>query len=155
MTRILCLDPGVSTGWAVFRLDAVTPLRLEDSGIIPNGLDGFVHWAYHHPAMVEEFDTVVAELFILDGRTAQPDLTPLRIETAIMMIYGKWGDGLPIAWQRNFMKTHAPDALLKEKGLWKPGPGHDRDAIRHGLAWAKTSRHAPTLRWLYGDKGDA
>lgn len=149
MSTILAIDPGVSTGWSFWVYDATTPLRHIEHGTIPNGKDGFIGWALQRRG---EFDEVVAESFVLDGR-ADPraiDVTPLRIETAIDMTFGRWGDGVPVVYQRNVMKVHAPDQLLKDKGLWWKGAGHDRDSARHAIALMKTRRHAPTLRWLYG-----
>lgn len=152
VVRLLALDPGGSSGWSVWAYDATTPLRHIEHGTIPGGKDGFIDWALRRRG---EFDIVVSESFVLDGRTAQPDITPLRIETAIDMIFGQWGDGVPVIYQRNFMKNHAPDDLLKRLGLWWSGAGHDRDSARHALAWAKTTKHIPTLKWMYGRKENA
>ena len=151
MTTLLALDPGGSTGWSTWYYDAVTPLRLLEYGTIPGGRDGFISWALGRRG---GFDEVVAESFVLDGRTAQPDVTPLRIETAIDMIFGRWGDDVPVIYQRNFMKGHAPDDLLKRLGLWFKGKGHDRDSARHAIALQKRRKHIPTLKWAYG-KGRA
>jgi hypothetical protein len=147
VSLLLCLDPGESTGWATFTYDAVTPLRKIEHGIIVGGLRGFISW-WRRTGSRELWDHIVAEDFILDGRTARPNTTPLEILGALEYIAET--EALLLVRQRNFMKAHAPDELLKEKGLWIPGPGHDRDAIRHGIAFAKTNRHMPTLRWLTG-----
>lgn len=151
-TTLLALDPGGTTGWSTWAYDALTPLRHIEHGMIPNGKDGFIEWALRRRG---EFDEVVSESFVLDGRADSRaiDVTPLRIETAIDMIFGRWGDGVPVIYQRNVMKAHAPDQLLREKDLWWPGAGHDRDSARHAIAWAKTTRHMPTLRWLYRKEG--
>jgi hypothetical protein len=149
MTLLLALDPGGTTGWSTWFYDATTPLRHIEHGMIPGGKDGFIDWALRRRG---EFDEVVAESFALDGRTAQPDITPIRIETAIDLIFGRWGDGCPVYYQRNVMKAHAPDSLLKRLDLWWPGEGHDRDSGRHAIARQKTARHAPTLRWLGGSR---
>ncbi|WP_217182683.1 hypothetical protein [Streptomyces sp. AC495_CC817] len=150
MTTLLAVDPGVSTGWSVWTYDAVTPLRVIEHGTVKNGLRGFLDW-FDSPA--GDLDEIVAEDFILDGRTAQPDTTPLEILGALEALV--WPTCVPLIRQRNFMKAHAPDPLLKEKGLWWPGAGHDRDSARHALALLKTRRHAPTLAWLYGRKDAA
>lgn len=147
--RLLSLDPGGTTGYVVARYDAITPLTIIEHGQISNGKDGFIDWALRRRG---EFDEVVSESFILDGRTVSPDVTPLRIETAIDMTFGPWGDGCPVIWQRNTQKAHADDLLLKRAGLWFKGQGHARDAARHAVALLKTRRHAPTLRFLYGRK---
>ncbi len=142
MIRLLALDPGGTTGWSSWVYDSLTPLRHVDHGMIPNGLDGFIQW--WESTAGGEPDEVVSETFVLDGRTARPDVTPLKVEGALSVLFPGW------IGQRNVMKAHAPDQLLKDKGIWWPGAGHDRDSARHAIAWAKTTRHMPTLRWLYG-----
>lgn len=149
MTMLLALDPGGTTGYAVVQYDAITPMTLIEHGQIASGKDGFIEWALGRRG---DFDEVVSESFVIDGRTAFPDVTPLRIETAVDMTFGRWGDGCPVAWQRNVMKAHADDILLKRVGLWLKGEQHARDAVRHSIAYLKTRRHAPTLAWLYGRK---
>lgn len=148
MSTLLSLDPGGSTGWSFWTYDATTPLRHVDHGTITGGLGGFMRW--WSDTLGGEPDMVVAEDFILDGRTARPDTTPLEILGALEMVCHQ--TGTPLARPRNFMKAHAPDDLLKRLGLWWSGAGHDRDSARHALAWAKTTKHAPTLRWMYGRK---
>lgn len=146
MSVLLALDPGVSTGWSFWHYDATTPLRHIDHGTIPHGLRGFLGWLSDTHG--GEPDEIVAEDFILDGRTARPDTTPLEILGALELFAHT--TETPLVRQRNVMKAHAPDQLLKDKGLWWPGKGHDRDSARHAIAFMKTRRHAPTLRWLYG-----
>lgn len=153
MTTLLSLDPGVSTGWSTWRYDAVTPLRLVGYGTITGGLHGFIRWhekRAHQFADGPDWNEVVAEDFVLDGRTARPDTTPLDILGALE--YACHIYEVPLIRQRNFMKNHAPDDLLKRLDLWWPGKGHDRDSARHALALLKTRKHAPTLRWMYGRK---
>lgn len=145
MTLLLSLDPGGSTGWSAWRYDATTPLRHIEHGTIAGGLRGFLQWW----ETVPDFDECVAEDFILDGRTVKPDTTPLEILGALEALL--WRDR-PLIRQRNVMKVHAPDELLKRVDLWWPGKGHDRDSARHAIALLKTRKHAPTLQWLYGRK---
>ena len=150
MTTLLSLDPGGSTGWSLWHYDATTPLRHLDHGTITGGLRGFLDW-FDVPAGGP--GEIVAEDFILDGRTARPDTTPLEILGALEALV--WASGTPLIRQRNFMKAHAPDGLLKRLDLWWPGAGHDRDSARHALALLKTRKHAPTLKWMYGRKEEA
>lgn len=142
MRTLLALDPGGTTGWSFWKYDAVTPLLHVDHGMIRGGLDGFIRWWADTNG--GDPDEVVSETFVLDGRTAQPDVTPLKIEGALSVLFPGW------IGQRNFAKAHAPDDLLKVKGLWWPGQPHAVDSARHAVAYLKTRRHAPTLRFLYG-----
>ncbi|UOE45901.1 hypothetical protein [Agromyces larvae] len=141
MSVLLALDPGGRTGWSLWRFDAITPITHLEHGTVEGGLDGFIAWW-----KVEGWqpDVVVSETFVLDGRTPKPDITPLKIEGALSVLFPGW------VGQRNVMKRHAPDAFLKEHGLWWPGKGHDRDSARHAIAWAKTNLHRPTLDAYWG-----
>lgn len=144
---VLSLDPGETTGWSLWEHDALTPLRLIEYGMIPGGLQGVLKWwAESFPA--QRFRTyggeLVAEDFVLDGRTLIPNTTPLEILGALEVLWPGY------TRQRNVMKAHVPDAMLKHLGLWWKGAGHDRDSARHAIAYMKVKRHAPTLRWISG-----
>ena len=141
MTRILALDPGGTTGWALFRLPDDDPIYLIDCGQVVGGNDRFIRWWG-----TVEHDLVVSETFRLDGRTRYPDITPLRIEGALDVLSPGWHG------QANVMKAHAPDDLLKKHGLWIRGQRHSRDAIRHGLAYAKMHKHLPTLAKFWPER---
>ena len=56
--RILGLDPGDSTGWALF--DGENRI---DGGLIINGLDGFKEWA---KADMPQHDVLVVEAFVVE-----------------------------------------------------------------------------------------
>lgn len=146
MITLLALDPGGTSGWSLWQYDALTPLRHIEHGMIGDGLRGFIRWFSDFGNW--QYGEIVAEDFILDGRTARPDTTPLEILG--MLEYACHQADVPLVRQRNVMKVHAPDQLLKDKGLWWPGAGHDRDSARHALALMKTRKHMPTLKWLYG-----
>lgn len=139
MTTLLTLDPGEMTGWAHWHYDEATPLTHLAHGMIPGGLQGFLAWnTAHH--LVIDIDEIVAEDFILDGRTLVPNTTPLEILGALEALRPD------LIRQRNVQKAVAPDSLLKTNGLWWPGNGHDRDAARHAIAHMRSIRHMPTLR---------
>lgn len=145
MTVILGLDPGESTGYSIWFYDALTPPRPIEHGTITGGVVGFVNWwgeklagwepGYGH----ESWDEVVSESFVLDGRTPFPNVTPLKIEGALAVL---WPDTI---FQRNTFKSHMPDQKIKDLGLWWKGAGHDRDSLRHVWALMKVRRHHPTL----------
>ena len=137
MTTLLALDPGFTTGWSFHRYDAVTPLTLLSHGQIVGGNRGFIDW---WNAREKTWDEVVAETFVDDHRTSSPDVTPLRIEGSLDVLWPEW------IGQRNFMKLHARDDMLKASGLWLKGQPHATDSVRHALALMKTRRHEPTLR---------
>lgn len=143
MTSILAFDPGKCSGWALCELPDDSPIRTLGYGQIQNGLDGFMNFIEEWDAPYA--DAIVSESFIPDGRTRIPDLTPLKIEGAMRVIFGK-----RVHWQRNAMKLHAPDAFLKEFGFWFPGQEHARDAARHAIAYAKVNaRHIPSIEYFW------
>ncbi|MGO2150810.1 MAG: hypothetical protein ACTH32_06370 [Microbacterium gubbeenense] len=141
--RILAVDPGGTTGWSLWLMREAAPIEHVEHGMIPGGVDGFITWATEsgfvgHYAEWPDL-TVVSETFVLDGRTRKPDVTPLKIEGALSVLFPGW------VGQRNTFKSHAPDELLKAHGLWWKGAGHDRDSARHAIAYAKARKHLPTI----------
>lgn len=147
MKRLLCVDPGGTTGWAIFDYSDTEPLTLRDCGQIERGLTGFLDW--WEGREVHFCDVVVAEDFVLDQRTVSPELVPLRILGALAVLHPGF-----IA-QRNVMMKHAPDSALRRFGLYVNAQRHARDAIRHGLAWAKTTAHRPSIEKYWPDKRGA
>ena len=150
MTDLLSFDPGGTTGWARFYYDATTPLQLVDYGQISGGNTGFALWSKTFLAE-DRVDEIVFEDFIDDGRTEFPDVTPLLIKGSIESLWTL--EGIPTAIQRNVMKAHAPDEMLKEHGLWLRGEPHATDAVRHALALLKVRRHIPTMRKFWPRRG--
>lgn len=145
MTVILGLDPGESTGWSAWQYDETHAPEHIDHGIITGGLKGFIKWFGRD---TDGLDEVVCESFRLDGRTDFPNVTPLRIEGALAVLWPE------THFQPNTMKLHLSDRKMKELGLWWPGPGHDRDSMRHVFAFLKVRRHLPTLElWKTANKG--
>lgn len=146
MTLLLALDPGGTTGWSIWQYDALTPAMPFEHGQITGGVQGFVEWWREHERDIEpDVDEVVSESFVLDGRTVSPDVTPLRIEGALSVL---WPHG--VIYQRNTFKAHAPDATLKRLGFWWRGEQHARDSARHALAFLKVRKHLPTVRAYWG-----
>lgn len=144
MTRLLTLDPGGTTGWGLWEYGDRQRLTHIEHGMIAGGVDGFVYWWLENIERLAP-DELAVESFILDGRTAFPDLTPRDIEGALVALWR----AKPKTMQRNTYKRHAPDELLKQVGWYWKGPGHDRDAARHAIAYCITHGHMPTIMWLH------
>lgn len=154
MTVLLSLDPGGTTGWSTWEYTPTTPLLPLEHGMVSGGLQGFLGWwgvQIWHRGL--NFDEVIAEDFVLDGRTARPDTTPLEILGALEA-YAHSGS-FPLARPRNVMKAHVPDALLRHHDLWWPGAGHDRDSARHAIANMKLRRHGPSIARYWGRRQEA
>lgn len=140
---LLGLDPGKTTGAALGYLDAKTPLKIHRTWMIPGGNDGFLEWWHGDFALEVKPAVVVSEKF--EKRVGVPfaDWTPLGIEQSLASLQ------LNLVFQKPSVKAHVPDEVLKRAGLWLPGAGHDRDAVRHLLAYAKLTAHVPTVKSVW------
>jgi hypothetical protein len=140
VTVILGFDPGLSTGYSIWRYDAITPPQPIEHGTIPGGHRGLAEW-WQARADYDggvPWDEVVCESFIDDGRTRFPEIDPLRSEGVLYALFPS------TVFQRNLYKAHVTDDKIKDMGLWWPGAGHDRDSLRHVFAYLKTRGHVPT-----------
>lgn len=146
MKRLLALDPGKTTGMSIWQYDADTPLTKIAHGQIEGGVEGFLE--YFYPSnMFMPWDIIVSESFVLDGRTPNPDITPLKIEGILEAHAHR--TGALVRFQRNNFKAHVDNDLLKRFDLYKPGQPHAMDSMRHALAYMKTSMHMPTLNHYF------
>jgi hypothetical protein len=143
MKRLLALDPGKTTGMSIWMYDAETPLELAGYGQIEGGVEGFLEYLYPQDRRYMPWDVIVSESFVLDGRTPNPDITPLKIEGILEAHAHR--TGTLVRFQRNNFKAHVDNDKLKEFGFYVKGKPHAMDSMRHALAWAKTSYHRPTL----------
>lgn len=144
MTTLLALDPGGTTGYSLWWYDAITPLRPIEHGQTPDGVEGFIHWWNTQDTHL--WDEIVSERFVLDGRTARPDTTPLKIEGVLMV------ERPDVIFQPNGFKAAVPDAVLKRLGFWWKGQQHARDSARHALAYLKARGHRPTMRAYFAPR---
>jgi hypothetical protein len=146
MRRLIAFDPGKTTGVSLWQYDSDTPLSLVGSGQIEGGVDGFIEYFYPK-GMFLPWDVIVSESFVLDGRTPNPDVTPLKIEGILEAHAHR--TGALVRFQRNNFKAHVDNDLLKKFELYKPGQPHAMDSMRHALAYMKVSRHAATLNHYF------
>lgn len=141
--RLLGIDPGLSTGWALFAYTEKLPATLVDSGQVKGGVEGFIDW---WPTLVNDYrvDELVAERFIIDG-TVTGSWAP-QIEGALKVLAA----GKPITWQTRGDKA----ALLPTEPArrqWFRNAGirfdsdHSLDAATHCMVLLKRRRHLPTL----------
>lgn len=139
MPKILALDPGKTTGASLWSYTDEEPITNLWHRQITDGTQGFIKFITE----LETPDIVVAEQFVLDGRTPYPDVTPLQIEGALLIYYNK--PETLIVFQQNNFKAHAKNDVLKAHDLYWKGEPHAMDSARHALAYMKTQRHIPTL----------
>lgn len=143
------MDPGQTTGVSLWEYDTETFLTYVGHGQIGGGLDGFIEYLYPKNAVARHWDVIVSESFVLDGRTPNPDVTPLKIEGVLESHVYRNG-GL-LRFQRNNFKKHVDNELLKRFDLYWKGMPHAMDSARHALAYMKTSLHMPTLNHYFND----
>ncbi len=142
MARFLSLDPGGTTGYAIFEYEENEPFKVKEAGQIPGGLRGFIRW--YGEQIKTSWDDVVCESFTLRTGVKFPDLSPVYIIGALEAFEEAWGKE-PI-YQPPTSKPLCNDDILKKLGIHIPGKGHANDALRHGIIYLRNKRHMPTLR---------
>ena len=130
--RLLVLDPGNTTGYALFKEHTLSAY-----GEVETIKDDILRW----DNLFELFDLtkptyVVCENYrIYQQKLARHSFSPVH---TLRLIGGidlcSWNDRIPIHYQMaSQAKAFVTDDKLKEWGFWKEGMRHSRDAIRHGL----------------------
>ena len=112
---------------------------------IKGGLEGLINELISKSPNL--YNLIVCESFKLDGRTPNPDVTPLQIEGVLS--YCSKFYGIPVVYQANNMKGHATDDFLKKHDLWFKGAPHATDSARHAIAYMKRIKHRPTLEHYF------
>ena len=93
---LLAIDPGKTTGWSIWSFEKEKPLKLIELGQTEGGVDGYLSSWWDRNTWCE---VIVSEQFVLDGRTPNPDITPLKIEGVLMAYVKQFGGEL--VFQRN------------------------------------------------------
>lgn len=148
MTRLLSIDPGLATGYAIGTYGDDSPYALEQTFTLQDGVYGVAE-IVESGDLFDRVDELVLENFIV--RPHQP-VDPIALEV-IGYIKG-------VAPFRPIMRLRSDkgkkgffDAILKEHGLWQTGKmvGHKdgrdaNDAIIHALSWLCFKKeHRPTI----------
>jgi len=146
--RLLCLDPGETTGWAVFVDGFLTDWGQSPTVILStdkgaNQGEKILNWpilyslfADTNPKQVicEDYKVYAHKL---DQHTYSSVYT-LRLIGGIDMLcalgWGSYPIPVPISYQMAAQhKGFVTDEKLKEWDMWRPGMKHSRDAIRAGI----------------------
>lgn len=146
--HLIALDPGGTTGVAVFSFD---PDGLEDTTLIyldqiPDGLKGFAE--FFQGSTIREDIYVVSEKWVTREGVRGANATPIYIEG---YMYSLWPEA--VDWQEPKVKSTVPDEMIERLGLWVPGKRHAMDAVAHGLAWLRQNKIKDVLEKLR-DGGD-
>ena len=142
MTKILGLDPGVTTGWAIVEYTDDTPPVLTDCGQIPHGHIGFIEAWPDLP----EFDIVICESFTLREGIRGVNIEPAYVIGALSALNEK-----PANYQSPSLKTLCDNDALKRLNAYVRGQQHARDAIRHAMVFLKINYHLPTILLGWSD----
>lgn len=139
-SRLLCLDPGGTTGVALLEYDEETEPAIIWHKQIEGGLHGFLnfHWDQLEDWLYSE---IVCESFTLREGVYGVDLSPTYIIGALEALHPVDD----IIYQEPSMKPLCDDERLKKMGLYTPGRGHAMDAVRHGVIYLRNKKHKPTL----------
>lgn len=137
MVRVLALDPGESTGWALFKDE-----EMLQCGVISSGLNGYLSWAalampVHDVLVVEEFivePDYVGRAYASEIVGAAVALSPARIVRQLRSMKATLVRG-----------TEAQRfAWLSERGF--TGESHALDAITHALLYLRRSGNKAAVR---------
>ena len=134
MSKILGIDPGARTGWAL--MDSET-LNLISFGDIAGGLEGFCAWWETHPV----FDVLVVEDFILRQGQSMVDTTPLDIIGWLHSLETQ------VFYQPPAGRVKAvPDNIMKMLGVYLAGKNNRnaKEAVRH-ILWYLKKNNNPLL----------
>lgn len=172
MTRLLTIDPGLSTGVALGFYDDTTPYTLLERWNVLGGVPGFVQFIGE--GHVASADQLVSESFVLRDNDFAADLVPVRVEGAILTLQALGSPHLPArvtAWQppsdkgsligypadcvSNTQRQRFRFDFLDRFGLFIPGTAQDdaHDAITHSIVFLRRKRHRPTLLKYWPPKG--
>jgi hypothetical protein len=154
LPAILAIDPGGTTGWAVFAFyhSSFADLREgvafwtcgEFVGPENDQVDELVELALAWPAA----DIVIEDFILRQFNMDRALLSPVRITAAFSWAMrgtgiagGKWKKGQERTFslqQPSLAMSTVTDARLRSWGYWDGCPGpHARDAVRHALTFAR------------------
>jgi hypothetical protein len=149
MSNILCIDPGGTTGIAVFNISKNLKPELLKYQEVPNGTKGFINF-YRENQPQYNWDKIVCESFTLRTGVKFPDLTPVYIIGALEALVK---DGVEIIFQSPSLKGLCNDDRLKLIDMHQRGNGHANDAIRHGIIYLRNTKHMPTIEMTWPREG--
>lgn len=137
--RLLSLDPGGTTGYALIDYDD-DYFRIIESGQVAGGLKGFIEWdsSFFEAIGVER---IICESFTLREGIYGADLSPVYIIGALEALY----QNEEIIYQEPKLKPLCDDERLKKMGYHERGKPHRNDALRHAIIYLRNNKHMPTL----------
>jgi hypothetical protein len=147
--NILCIDPGGTTGVAIFSVSKDRQPELLKYLEVPKGTQGFINF-YRENESLYRWGKIVCESFTLRTGVKFPDLTPVYIIGALEVLAK---DGVEIIFQSPSLKGLCDDDRLKFIQMHQRGNGHANDAIRHGIIYLRNIKHMPTIEMTWPREG--
>lgn len=139
---VLCLDPGETTGWAVFSQGHLILCDQEPTGSEPALMADFIEHVQSDVINSATFNTgldqIVYEEYRIRGNKAQQHIGSEVVTIQHIGAIRATADrlGIPVAKQAaGLAKGFASDEKLRQWGLFQRGKRHANDAIRHGVYW--------------------
>jgi hypothetical protein len=156
--QVMALDPGETTGWAIFWVPTANLLSREvglfddaeyDCGQITGPeevqtlkVKTVMQGLMSGPLIIEDF-------ILRQFRQDKSLLSPVRVTAMVeyMLYEQNWNAKHPVRKQQPALaKTTATDERLRDWGLWEAGAPHARDAIRHAVTFLRRAKTDPRLR---------
>lgn len=139
--HVLALDPGGTTGWALFRNE-----EFISGGVIPNGLTGFLAWT--SLAMPDHTHLVIEDFVVEPGFVGRAEASEIIGAAIALSPAGAYR-------QLRSQKATLVRGTETERFNWlrKRGFGgmtHELDAITHALIFLRRSGHLPTVIKYWG-----
>lgn len=148
--QVISLDPGGTTGWAIF---SVHPDAMKGDPTIP--IFGNIEWwtaGQFSGRQDDQVDAIVALVRSWPGarlvtedfklRRLDAELSPVEINAMVLR------ETRPRYWVKQMsslaMKT-VTDDRQKLWGFWVPGQEHARDAVKHNITFLKRRKEAEVL----------
>jgi len=159
--KVFAIDPGKTTGWAIFIVprmsifgDEDTEVIWWDTGEITGEEEEQAAWIARKSREIQNLDfrigpAVIVEAFDFGAPFTDPEVySPVRIGAMLRMAkhMGLMGDSIINFQGRTIAKSTATDERLRLWGYWVPGSTHKRDAVRHAITVLRRAKQKASVR---------
>lgn len=128
--HVLCLDPGETTGWALFEHGLLVRSGQEGTGTHPAFMADFLYDFEPEPTVI------VYEEYRIRGNKAKQHIGSEVFTIQHIGVIRAVADDLGVKLVKQtagMAKTFATDVKLRRWGLYQTNRRHANDAIRHGV----------------------
>jgi hypothetical protein len=148
--KIMGIDPGTTTGWAVMQdVDPATSPQTDcDINVMSQQLNGdeyqIAHDLYRIVRALWPIAVVIEDFVPQQLNKQRWFLSPVRITNQLTMLM--WEDKRSWLLQMPSLAfATIPDEYLKSINMYKPGKAHANDATRHCLTFIRRVQKHPEL----------